>query len=271
MASTPPPKPLMFVPREQDHKWIGNYLKKKHLGLSHFIGKPETTSLYYSTADFTDVINRIRTIDPNGAVKLYFASYCHTGIAEIDTIAHNGWMDLMTLIFSATDAGRNDKGKYFLIKPLGGVVALSPATAKTMVLSYRSKKMPFLTTIIKDAGVGDFTETKSFSYPIANFYGDYGLIQEMDRQHAAGITAFIGSYGEKDTIGTQKVDVSWQMNLIFELVRAIQHEGTTYYYHFDLEDTPGWGDRPDAPRPGSRFEGGDTGNPCPPATCGDGI
>ncbi|HET6253325.1 MAG TPA: hypothetical protein VFE32_04600 [Puia sp.] len=270
MASTPPPKPLMFVPREQDHKWIGNYLKKKHLALSHFIGKPETTSLYYSAEDFADMINRIRAVDPDGGVKLYFTSYCHTGIHDIDSIAHQGWMDLMTPVFAATDGGRNDTGQYFLIKPLGGVLLLSRATAQLMIQAYQTKKMPFLTTIIKDAGVPNFRETKSFWYPLNNFYGDHGIIQEMAMHDAAGITAFIGSYGEKDTVGDAKADVSWQMNVVFELVKSVQHEGATYYYHFDLENTPNWNERPDAPRPRTTLQGADTGNPCPPAICGGG-
>jgi hypothetical protein len=271
MASTPPPKPRMFVPREDDHKWVGNYLKKKHLALSHFIGKAETTSLYYSTADFVDVINRIKTIHDDGGVKFYFSDYCHTGVPEVDAIAHHGWMDLMTLVFAATDASRNDTGDYFLIKPLGGVIVLTPATAKKMVLDYQNRKMPFLTTVVKDAGVDNFRETKSFWHPLVNFVGDGGIIQEMELQHASGITAFIGCYAKKDTVGDAKFDVSWQMNIVFELVKKVQHEGTTYFYHFDLEDTPHWGERPDPPRPQMGMEGADTGNPCPPATCGGGI
>jgi hypothetical protein len=269
-SPTSPPKPLMFVPREQDHKWIGNYLKKKHLALTHLIGKPETTSLFYSTADFVELIDRIRAIDADGGIKIYFTSYCHTGFAPVDAIAHHGWLDLLTLVFAATDEGRNDTGQYFLIKPLGGIVNLPQPVAKTMIQAYQSKKMPFLTMIIKDAGVGNFRETKSFWYPLADFYGDNGLVQEMDLQRAAGITAFIGSYGQKDTVGPTGIDVSWQMNIVFELVKAVQHEGSTYYYHFDFEDTPGWIDRPNAREPEDFYQGSDTGNPCPPAVCGGG-
>ena len=269
-SQTAPPKPLMFVKREQDHKWIGNYLKKKHLALTHFIGKPETTSLFYATEDFAALIDNIRAIDPDGGVKIYFTTYCHTGLAAVDAIAYQGGMDLLTLVFAATDEGRNDTGEYFLIKPLGGILDLPKPIAKTMIQAYQSRKMPFLTTIIKDAGVPNFRETKSFWYPLVDFYGDNGIIQEMDRQGAAGITAFIGSYGEKDTVGVARMDVSWQMNIVFELVKAVQHEGSTFYYHFDLENTPDWGDRPDAPRPNIRFQGADTGNPCPPAVCGGG-
>jgi hypothetical protein len=87
----------------------------------------------------------------------------------------------------------------------------------------------------------------------------------MKLQGATGITAFIGSYGENEK--TQAgADVSWQLNIVFELVRAVTHDGATFYYHFDMENTDGWDDRPDPV-----LEGADTGNPCPPAICGTGL
>jgi len=253
-----------------DHKWIGNYMKKKYLALSHFIGKPETTCLYYSAGDFTDLIGRISTVNGVGGVKVYFASYCLTGVPAIDDIANAGYMDQLTLVFGATDSGRNDLGQYFTVNPNGGVIALTPATAKNLVLCYQTKKMPLLTAIINDAGVANFSETKSYWYPLVDFDGPYDIIKEMQTHGAAGITAFIGSYGEKDS--TPQADVSYQMNIIFELAKSVDYNGSSYLYHFDLEDTPGWIDRPaPPPSPAGRLQGGDTGNPCPPAICGGGL
>jgi len=266
MVATLPPKPQMFVSRDLDHKWIGNYLKKKHLALSHLIGKQETTSLYFSLADFTELIDRISAVQGVGGVKVYFASYCPTGVAEIDGIAHSGWMDLLTLVFAATDNRANDLGKYFLVKPLGGLLSVSQETARTLVMCFQTKKMPFLTTIIKDAGIANFQETRSFWYPLANFNGPFDIVKEMKMDGAAGITAFIGSYGKKDKAPRTGQDVSWQLNVVFELVRGVQHGEATYYYHFDLEDTPDWSDRPEI-----ALQGGDTSNPCPPAICGSGL
>ena len=269
MVETLPPKPVMFVSRDFDHKWIGNYMKKKHLALSHLIGKQETSSLYFSLGDFTDLITRISAVPGVGGVKVYFASYCPTGTAEVDAIAHAGWMDLLTLVFSATDKRANDlQESYFMIKPLGGVLSLSKDTAQTLVTCFKTKKVPLLTTIIKDAGIPDFQETRSFWYPLSNFNGPFDIIKEMKMDGAAGITAFIGAYGEKDTAPATGQDVSWQLNVVFELVKAVKHGSTSYYYHFDLENTPDWSHRPD---PGLGLEGADTSNPCPPAICGSGL
>jgi hypothetical protein len=266
MIATLPPKPVMFVSRDLDHKWIGNYMKKKHLALSQLIGKPETTSLYFSLDNFSDLIDRISEVKGVGGVKVYFASYCLTGMGEVDAIANSGWMDLLTLVFSATDNRANDLGQYYMIKPAGGVLPLSADTARTLVRRFQNQKIPFLTTIIKDAGLPNFQETKSFYYPLSNFNGPFDIIKELKLHHAAGITAFIGSYGEGDKSPTGSLDVSWQLNVIFELAKTISQGEATYYYHFDLENTSGWSDRPDP-----ALQGGDTSNPCPPAVCGTGL
>jgi hypothetical protein len=272
MVATAPARPVMFVSRDQDHKWIGNFLKKKHLALSHLIGKPETTSLYFSLNDFSTVIDRLSAIPNASGVKLYFASYCTTGNADVDMIARSGYMDQLTLLFAATDNLQNDLGQYFLIRPSGGVLFLTVDVALTLVRYYQTDKMPFLVNIIKGAGLSTFQETKALWYPLADFNGPYDMVKEMKMQNAAGVTAFIGSYGQGETVlknadGTGGTDVSWQMNLVFGLVGTADHNGATYYYHFDLEDTPDWNDRPDP----SDDEGLDTANPCPPAVCGSGL
>jgi hypothetical protein len=256
----------MFVSKDLDHKWIGNYLKKKHLALSHLIGKQETTSLYFSLTDFSEVIDRLSAVNGASGVRIYFATYCSTGNPDVDAIVRSGWMDQLTLFFAATDNQQNDLGHYFLIKPTGGVLPLSLTTATILAVCYQAKKIPFLTTIIKDAGLPGFKESRSLWYPLANFNGPNDIVKEMRLHGAAGITAFIGSYGEKETTRTG-LDISWQLNIIFELVRTVTHDGSTYYYHFDLENTEGWEARPDPFIP----EGADTGNPCPPATCGSGL
>jgi hypothetical protein len=107
----------MFVSRDLDHKWIGNFLKKKHLALSHLIGKQETSSLYFSLADFSELIDRLSAVTDISGVKIYFATWCTTGNPDVDNIARAGYMDQLTLLFGATDNLHNDLGQYFIIKP----------------------------------------------------------------------------------------------------------------------------------------------------------
>jgi hypothetical protein len=261
----------MFVSREMDHKWIGNYLKKKHHALCRHIGKLETTSMGFTTADFTDLIDQVSEVKDAGGIKLYFATYCETGTPEIDEITHSGLLDQLTFVFAATDSGRNDLGKYWHISPKGGLIPLSIVTAQTLVQCYQTKKLPLLTTIIKSAGRPNFKETRSFWYPLEDFNGPFGLLPEIEANNASGITAFIGSYGDGDKTPGGK-DVSWQLNVVFVLAKTAEHEGKMYHYHFDFENTEGWDQRPDAPPPpDADFEGADTGNPCPPAVCGGGL
>lgn len=262
----------MFVSREQDHKWIGNYLKKKHLALSHFIGKPETTSLYFSLNDFSTVIDRLSAIPGVAGVKMYFATYCTTGNADVDIVARSGYMDQLTLIFGATDGNQNDLGQYFLIRPSGGILFLTVDIALMLVRCYQQVKMPFLVKIINGAGLSTFQETKALWYRLDKFNGPFDMIKEAKLQDAVGVTAFLGSFGQGEKVGADAdgnggSDVSWQLNLVFGLVKTAEHNGATYYYHFDLEDTPGWDDRTTPVTP----EGLDTANPCPPAICGSGL
>jgi hypothetical protein len=275
MNATGAPKPKMYVKKEFDDKWIGNFMRKKHLALSELIGKPETTYLYFSLGDFTDLIQRISSVLNVSGVRIYFASYCTTGISQIDTIGQSGYMDQLTLIFAPTDGSKNDLGQYFLVNPSGGVINAPRTAAKAMISSYQTIKIPLLTDIINTAGIGNFNETTSFWYTIDCFNGPYDIIKEMGYDGAVGITAFIGSYGKGDPVSpTDPRDVSWQLNLIFDLVKTINYNGTTYHYHIDLEDVPGFGSRPDTPPvpPNtSVIFGGDTGNPCPPASCGAGL
>lgn len=263
LASPPPAKPLMFVSRDFDHRWIGNYMKKKHLALSRLIGKQETTSLYFSAADFVDMTQRIASVKRVSGVKLIFATYCETGDAGVDAVVHAGWKDQLTVLFSATDNTKAEVGSYFLIKPLGGVLALPKEIAGTLIQCYRNNKMPLLTDLIKEAGIPDFKETRCLWYPLADFAGPYSLIREIELNGAAGITAFIGSYGKGERTTDDRYDLSWQLNVVFEFAKTIQFQHSTYVYNFDLEDTEGWDERPDA----IHHEGGDTANPCPPAEC----
>lgn len=269
----------MFVTKDYDQTVIGNFMKKKYLALSQLIGKPETTALNYSIADFKNLIAQIAAQPSAAGLKLYFASYCPTGVAAIDAIVNAGSRDLLTLIFLPLDQNQTDIEQYFIINPAGGVLNIPKAAASLMVTAYQKNKVPLLQEIIYDAGRPDFVETTSLWYELEKFNGPYGILGEMDCQGASGITAFLGSYDEAFTVngaGGTPLKAGWQMTLIFEFAKTITYNGISYTYHFDLEDTGGFSGRQPAPtqqvtaqaiRPPQAPHklGENTGNPCPPA------
>lgn len=272
------PLPRAFVSRDFDHTVIGNFMKKKYLALSQLIGKPETSVLFYSAADFKDLLNRIANHPGAAGIRVHFATYCPTGITTVDDIVAAGHRDLLTLIFCPIDSDRKELNGYYLISPAGGVIEFPRDAATRMVNIFRQKKLPLLQEIIFDAGRPEFTETNAMSYDLDKFIGANGLLNEMERQGSAGIAVFIGSYAKDYTIGgaggaTYKI--GWQLTLIFEFARSIRYDGSDYLYNFDLEDTSDFGSRPPAPAPPNvalgvsprnLVFGGDTGNPCPPPT-----
>lgn len=272
------PLPTAFVSRDFDHEVIGNFLKKKYLALSQYIGKPETLALHFSADDFKDLFSRISAHPEATGLKVYFATYCLTGIPEVDDIVRAGNKDLLTLIFGCVDQDRKELECFCLVNPNGGVLELSRATADMMITEFRQNKLPLLQEIIYDAGRPEFTETNTIYYDLDKFTGPYGLIREMDNQQVTGITVFIGSYAKGYTMsgtGGATHDIGWQLTLIFEFAKTVHYNGNEYLYNFDLEDTSDFSTRQLPPvsrsqslgfsfNPGNFIFGGDTGNPCPP-------
>jgi hypothetical protein len=251
----------MFTLRETDNNFIGNYMKKLYMALSQVIGKPETVSLYYSSADFNTLVNYIAN-QPNAAsIRMSFANYCLTGIAAIDSIVQSGYQDLLTLVFSPLDGSNNTIDQYYIISPSGGVINIPPTAFNQMTAAFQAKTS-LLNAIMADAGITNFTETRAMWYELPKINGPRGLLKEIACQQAVGITAFIGCYPEGYTYGTPPVSITWQLCLIFELTKSISYNGATYLYHVDTEDTPYYQQRLTI----SNILGEDTGNPCPPAT-----
>lgn len=264
------PLPMMFVKKNVDDAFIGNFMKKKHPALSMLIGKQETAYLCFSAADFKQLINNCAAVAGAVGLKIYFATYTFTGTTAMDDIVNAGYDKMLTLIFTPTaDKDANGDcndigGNYFMINPLkGGVITVNPADAAKLVAAYTKTKMPLLQQIIKDAGApAAVSETKTLWIVLSAFNdANSGFIAEMDCQGATGISAYIGSYpkGSSDPGGTGK-PVDWQLGLIFCLAQASTYVGKQYFYHFDIEDIPVATARQSAPG------GGDTLNPCPPAT-----
>lgn len=273
------PLPLAFVSRDFDHTLIGNFMKKKYLALSQSIGKPETSVLYFSAADFKDLFNRIAAAPGATGVKIFFATWCPTGIAEADNVVGSGYKDLLTLIFCPVDENRTEISQFYLVKPSGGVLELPLAAASSMVVTFKKNKLPLLQEIIYDAGRPEFMETNALYYDLEKFNGQYGMLNEMEMQGASGMAAFIGSYAKDYTITGAGVTykIGWQLTLIFEFIKKMTFNGIDHLYAFDLEDTGGFSTRkpatvaqaksvnPAAFRPNVVY-GTDTGNPCPPPT-----
>jgi len=260
MSCTGKPLPLMFVGKDFDHTVIGNFQKKKWLALSQLIGKPETISLFFSTADLKALISQLTPLPKLSALKLYFASYTPTGVTELDAIVNAGFRDQLTLIFVPMDDTMTDIQQYFIISPMGGVINIPKAAAAAMAASYRQNKVPLLTAIIKDAGIPGFVESNAIWYELEKINGPKGLLNELDCQGAAGLTAFFGSYDENHV--TAKGDaVGWAMTLILEFAKTISVGGKQFTYHFDLEDTPDFGSRQSVTPSGSAVVAGfDTGS-----------
>lgn len=284
MSCADHPLPIMFVSRDYDHCVIGNYLKKKHGVLSSLIGKSETTYLYFSNADFHALMDQADAAGASG-LRMYFASYCLTGLDEVDEIVRAGYDNLLTLIFAPTDNTPTDLGQYFIFNPNGGLLSIPKPIAKILVSAYHNVKVPLLQAVIADCGNSSFQETQSMWLALDKFKGTCGLVREMDCQGASGLSAFIGTYPVNFVLPEGNKNVSWQLTVVFELAKTIRYlNNTGYIYHFDIEDTDGFSNRKpcDAPsgsvstttitidHPSWHMTGGNTINPCPPSTsnCG---
>lgn len=268
------PLPAIFVTKDIDEALIGNFMKKKHPALSMLIQKQETSYLCFSAADFKDLIlNKIAKVPGAVGLKIYFASYTFTGTPAIDNIVNAGYDRQLTLIFAPTEGksqyGYNDiGGNYFMIDPIkGGVITLLPSDASKLVASYVNIKRPLLQQIITDAGApASVLETKTLWIEIAGFADPtIGFIAEMDCQGATGISAYIGAHPKGAVFPDGKnTPIDWQLTLVFCLATSSTYAGKPYFYHFDIEDIDDFTPRLALGR--LHLGGGDTLNPCPPAT-----
>lgn len=267
------PIPPIMVGREYDDAVIGNYMRKKHLALSEFIGKPETCYLPYTATDFRSLIEQIASIPGAAGLRIYFASYWFTGVPSIDRIVQAGYKEMLTLIYAATDAKGIDLGEYYMISPFGGVFPITVAAGNVLVNAYRNFKIPLLVQIMITAGKPDFQETRSLWIELDKFTAKNGYLSEMECQQVYGVSAFIGAFPEGYRFpGMPDYDPTWQMTLVLVFIKPAFYNGTQYLWHFDIEDDPHYEHRKKLAGQGQgsgNLKGGDTLNPCPPSTnCG---
>lgn len=273
------PIPSVFVTKEHDHTYIGNFMKKKYLALCESIGKPETAFIFFPRNDIITLLQEMSAISGAYTMRIYFASYKITGNTQINAIVNAGYADLMTLVFASADKHVNDLGSYFLVSPLGGVINLSKEDATTLIMHFRNFKSPILEEICRHAGRPDFQETRSLSIDLSKFTNPNGVLDEMNCQQASGITAFFGSYDKVQTFVASGTSIGWQMTVIFAWAKSTQIGTNTFNYHFDLEDTVDFGSRNHEAQPPKiikieeeiRGYGANTLNPCPPSNINCGI
>jgi hypothetical protein len=235
----------MYVPKTTTQARLNYFMKEKYLKLRKVIGKYDSSNTFYSASAFTAMLNYFfGTLHANG-VRIYFASYGPEGTASVPA----DYGRLLTLIFAPTDnASLTDIGLYYTIAPGGTFDPVSSQLdrelASSWVLNYQSSKLPILNTTLSDPN-GD---TKSLHYTKMQLLD---LRDEIKCQCASGIKAYFCAIPPEETEYKQR------LILHFILTNMLGRDEVDFF----IEDRCGWDER----EIGGNF---DTGNPCPPATCG---
>jgi|GEM_PF-5501984 len=264
MSCTGKPLPKMFVSGEIDHAFIGNFMKKKYPALCQCLGKPDTMSIYCSIEDFRTLVGNITGRPGAARMKAYFASFVgSSGI--FDTIPAS-YFGTTTLVFAPVDGREIDIENYYIIHPLGGIVEIEKTVAHEMVTYFQNKRATVLEAIAKCAGrPTTFKESKAVWYELEKLTdAPGGWLDEMNCQGANGVTICFSAYPVGATYRANNIPIGWQLTLIFLLTKVCKVNGKDYYYSFDLEDMADFQQRKDITEPPAG--GGDTANPCPPAT-----
>lgn len=267
------PVPYMHVGKVRGRALVANFLEKKHGPLSEHIKKQEALSQLIMAEAFIGLIAAIKGANAYG-VRIHLANYIRTGILELDQEIDNASsMGQMTVVIAPTDGNLADLPSYFAISPKGWVIPIGELVATRMWESFRGEKRRVLTDIgVQDRGAG-FLETISLWAALANFDdAPGGLVKEIKCQRATGIRLYFGAYDKDDFC--QDKSVGWQMTIVFVLTRAVNIGSSTYEREFEIEDMPGYSNRPKWPSlvgqsigVYKRFVSFDTLNPCPPASC----
>jgi hypothetical protein len=235
----------MYIPKSISQARITAFQLKYSL-LSSLIGKLENRYLFYTATDFIAMMRYLFT-DPNvNGLRIYIASYSQEGDSRVP--ANCG--ELLTVIYASTKKIKGihkDTGNYFTLAPGGSFdpnqSKLDNIISSEWVSNYQNSKLPILNaTVTKSEG-----DTKSIHYTKEKIVD---LIEEMLCQQATGIRAYFCTIADA-SVYQQK------LMLEFMLTTKIDDVETEFF----IDDREGFSDRPD-------LGNLDTGNPCPPATCG---
>jgi hypothetical protein len=69
-----PAVPSIFINKTEVNSRIQNYLQHKHGLLSTAIGKPDSTSAWYSAEQFEEIVKEMHLQDASG-IRVYFGAY----------------------------------------------------------------------------------------------------------------------------------------------------------------------------------------------------
>ena len=255
----------MFVGKDTDHAFIGNFMKKKYPALCQCLGKADTMYIYCSIQDFRTLVSAVAGRPGAARMKAYFASL--VGSSDIFDTIPASYFGTTTLIFAPVDGAEIDIPNYYLINPLGGIMSIKQSVADEMIKYFQNNRAKMLEEVAKDAGrPDDFTETKAVWYELDKLTDAAGgWLDEMVCQGVDGVTICFSAYPVGSTYPGNGIPIDWQLTLIFLLTKKYTVNGKNYFYTIDFEDMSDFEQRrkiPTSPPTG----GGDTANPCPPAT-----
>jgi hypothetical protein len=275
------PVPSSYIRPEVATARINNYRHNKLHILTDWIrtyehqadpAKQERLGIRYSRNEFMTLTGLLSDAPQLSGLRVYFASYTRTGHADIDQYIPAGAENLMTLIFSATQAVGNDhidSGHFFILSPDSTesspkIVRLTPPSIKAFpwVLHYESKAIALQSVSTNRP----MAETRSVWFEGRSFL-DWAreiLCMELHGVNVNGVFLAFAAYNADETVLDAALPVGHQLTLI-------------------ITTDP---DFPDFPEPASFFfnmekhlffkekvsllddEGFDTSVPCPPAVCG---
>jgi hypothetical protein len=265
MSCSTKPLPLMFVGRDVDHAFIGNFMKKKYYALCQSLGSVDNTCIYCSTGDFKTLVETISTRPDAIRMKAYFASLVDPSLF---TTIPTSYFGTTTLVFCAVNSKELDVEDYYTISPVGGIIPLTKDSAHLMVKYFQDNRAVYLQQVAQAAGrPSGFKETKAVWYEIKKLTDSPGgWLDELNCQGAIGTTICLAAYPVKSVYpfaSPNGTPIDWQLTLIFLLTKKTQTSPERFYC-YDLEDLPDYDARFNLTDPPAG--GGDTANPCPPGT-----
>lgn len=256
------------MPKSYDHAIMGSYLKKKHFAYSQLTGTPQPAYWFMTTKDLETVLNALAGRPGFGGYRVYF------GYAPADATPDHlkTYAGQMLLIFTATDDAGNDlfkatPGTPFFVVTQAGVVQLTHDQASALVAAYQNTILPLsralMTAVLTKQGRPAptvFPETKSVTFDPAWKNGLFDAIAKYDIK---GLTFFLGAYTD-DCGDDDATRYHHQNTFVVNFAETFEYNGATYYYHYDIENVPGYEKPVNDPAGGG---GVNTINPCPPNVC----